>query len=147
MIASPGQALLLAIHDEQLARFGGTPGLANPSVLDGLLDRCAARETAALALTDTDDVPALAAACTLDIIADRPFLGGNLPTAFAVLCTLLALNDFAFEPPAVEAALTLLAAASGDIDATVFIAWVRRSARLAAPATALHQPPVVHALA
>lgn len=121
MIVRPGRALLLAIHDEQLARYGGTPGLIDSTRLDKLLEHFASRADAAVV-----DLPALAAGCALDILRERPFLDGNVRTAFTALSTVLALNGIPFEAPEVEATLTLLAVASGEIDDDAFIAWVRR---------------------
>lgn len=120
MTVCPSRALLLAVHDEQLARYGGTPGLIDSSRLDHILERFASRANAGVV-----DLQALAAGCALDILRERPFLDGNVRTAFITLSTTLALNGVGFEAPEVEATLTLLAVASGEIDDDAFIAWVR----------------------
>ena len=41
----------------------------------------------------------------------------------------LALNGLAFDPPEVEATMTTLAMAAGDLPDDAFIAWVRRHAK------------------
>ncbi|MBN9331212.1 oligosaccharide flippase family protein, partial [Comamonas sp.] len=48
--------------------------------------------------------------------------------AFAALFTFLALNGMEFEPPEVEATMTILSMAAGETDDDAFIAWVRRHA-------------------
>ena len=51
----------------------------------------------------------------------------------APLVLFLALNGLAFDPPEVEATITMLSMAAGDLDDPTFIAWVRRHAQPATP--------------
>lgn len=119
-----GRKLVEAIHDEQLAEHGGRPGLRDA----GLLESALARSLNHAAYTGPD-VAELAAIYALGIARNHPFLDGNKRTAFGSLVSFLALNGCTFEPPEVEAAMTILAMAAGDIDDDEFISWARRHAR------------------
>lgn len=54
-------------------------------------------------------------------------------TVWLSLVLVLALDGTAFMPPQVEATITMLSMAAGDIDDSTFIAWVRRHAQPATP--------------
>lgn len=114
MIGRLTRSLLLAIHDEQLAEHGGTAGLRHEATLD-----------AALAVSVGDgSLPQAAARCALGIVRGQPFADGNLRTGLVALELQLALNGYALAVSDVEAALTLLRLANGELDEAGFIAWV-----------------------
>lgn len=133
------RALVLAIHDEQLARHGGAPGLRDSAQLDSLVARTPG-ETAA----GEPDIVGFAAGCALAIARARPFLDGNRRTGFAAMVTLLALNDIGFDPPEVDATLTVLGIVPGGLQDNAFLAWVRSHARRrdsrTSPGAGLHPP-------
>ncbi len=120
--------LVLAIHDEQLARHGGAAGLRDAGLLESALAR-----PLNLASYGTPDIAELGATYALAIARTRPFITGNKRAAFMSLALFLALNDTAFTPSQVEAAITMLSMAAGDLDDPTFIAWVRRHAQPATP--------------
>ncbi len=116
--------LVLAIHDEQLARHGGAAGLRNAGLLESALAR-----PLNLAAYNEPAIAELGATYALAIARTRPFITGNKRAAFMALVLFLALNGMAFDPPEVEATMTTLAMAAGDLDDATFIAWVRRHAQ------------------
>jgi len=118
-----GRALVLAIHDEQLARHGGAAGLRDSGLLDSALAR--PLNHASYGEPDTAEIGAIYA---LAIARNHPFIDGNKRAAFMALVAFLALNGMEFNPPEVEATMTTLAMAAGDLDDATFIAWVRRHA-------------------
>ncbi|MBN8889649.1 MAG: death-on-curing protein [Acetobacteraceae bacterium SCN 69-10] len=118
-----GRALILAIHDEQIARHGGMPGLRDEGLLESALARPLNRAGYA-----EPDIAELGAFYTLGIARNHLFVDGNKRVAFAALFTFLALNGMEFEPPEVEATMTILSMAAGETDDDAFIAWVRRHA-------------------
>ena len=120
--------LVLAIHDEQLARHGGAAGLRDAGLLESALAR-----PLNLASYGTPDIAELGATYALAIARTRPFITGNKRAAFMSLALFLALNDTAFTPSQVEATITMLSMAAGDVDDPTFIAWVRRHAQPATP--------------
>ncbi len=115
--------LVLAIHDEQIAEHGGAAGLRDAGLLESALAR-----PLNLASYGTPDVAELGATYALAIARSRPFIAGNKRVAFVALVLFLALNGMTFDPPQVEAAITTLSMAAGDIDDATFIAWVRHHA-------------------
>lgn len=116
--------LVLAIHDEQLAAYGGAIGVRD----DGLLESALARplNRAGYGEPDTAELGALYA---LALARNRPFIDGNKRAAFAAMVTFLALNGVDFSPSEVDATVTMLAMAAGELSDEVFTAWVRQHAR------------------
>ncbi len=120
--------LVLAIHDEQLARHGGAAGLRDAGLLESALAR-----PLNLAAYNEPDIAELGATYAIAIARNHPFIDGNKRAAFMALVLFLALNGMAFDPPEVEATITMLSMAAGDVDDPTFIAWVRRHAQPATP--------------
>ena len=121
------KAVVLAIHDEQSERHGGANGVRD----DGLPESARARPQNAAADADPD-MPELAALHAIGIARNHPFVDGNKRAAWMAMVTFLDVNGYAFSPPEVEAVLTMLAMAAGDVDDATFTAWVRRHAAPAA---------------
>jgi death-on-curing protein len=115
--------LVLAIHDEQIARHGGAAGLRDSGLLDSALARPV--DHAAYGDPGPSEIGAIYA---LAIARNHPFIDGNKRAAFMSLVAFLALNGVAFDPPEVEATMTVLSMAAGDLDDESFIVWARRHA-------------------
>ncbi len=115
--------IVLALHDEQLATHGGAGGLRDA----GLLDSALARPLNRAGYADPD-VAELAALYAIAIARNHPFVDGNKRTAFAALVLFLSLNGLELEAPEVDAAITTLRMAAGDIPDADFISWVRAHA-------------------
>lgn len=75
---------ILAIHDDQVARYGGATGLRDPGQLESALFR---PQTGYYA-----DIVAEAAALWESLSQNHPFVDGNKRTAFAAMYTFLAIN-------------------------------------------------------
>lgn len=118
-----GRRLILAIHDEQLAEHGGATGLRDSGLLDSALARPLNR-----AGYGEPDIAELAALYALAIARNHPFIDGNKRTAYVAMETFLDLNGFRFPVGDVEATITTLTMAAGDLPDEDFIAWVRRHA-------------------
>ena len=112
--------LVVAMHDEQLAEHGGALGIRD----EGLLESALARPLNRAAYGDPE-VAELAALYAIAIARNHPFVDGNKRTAFAALFMFLALNGLTFEPPEVEATVTMLAMAAGEMSDDEFTDWVR----------------------
>jgi death on curing protein len=117
--------LILAIHDEQLAEHGGALGIRD----EGLLESALARPLNRAGYADPD-MAELAALYAIAVARNHPFVDGNKRTAFAALFMFLALNGMEFEPPEVDATITMLRLASGDLSDDEFTAWVRGNTRV-----------------
>jgi len=116
--------LILAIHDEQLAEHGGAIGIRDEGLLDSALARPLNR-----AGYGEPDVAELGAVYAIAIARNHPFVDGNKRTAFAALFMFLALNGMEFEPPEVDATVTMLRFAAGDMPDEDFTPWVRTNTR------------------
>jgi len=111
--------VVLAIHDTQLAQYGGLAGLRD----EGLLDSALARPQSAEAYGVTD-VYALAASLAFGIARNHPFLDGNKCTAWGCARTLLRLNGVALVPDKVAAVETMVQLAEGRISEEAFAQWL-----------------------
>ncbi|WP_299814284.1 type II toxin-antitoxin system death-on-curing family toxin [uncultured Jannaschia sp.] len=115
------------VHDRQIARHGGAPGLRDA----GLLEMGAARALNRAAY-GTPSLFALAAAYAYGIAKAHAFVDGNKRTAFVTALTFLRLNGLAFRPDPVEGVRMMEDLAAGAVTETAFAAWLERgSARIA----------------
>lgn len=115
------RAVLIAVHEEQLAEHGGAAGLRD----EGLFDSALARPRQ-LANYGDPDVVDLAAAYAFGLVRNHPFIDGNKRTGFVAAQLFLRLNGHRIQAPLAECVLTTLALAAGDIDEAAFAAWLRR---------------------
>ncbi|MEH2272701.1 MAG: type II toxin-antitoxin system death-on-curing family toxin [Nostoc sp.] len=82
---------VLNIHQRQIQRFGGTPGVRDEGLLDSALAQPQATFGGEL-LHPT--IYEQAAAYLYHLAMNHPFLDGNKRTAFAVMLTFLNLNGY-----------------------------------------------------
>ncbi len=113
-------ALMIDIHAEQLALFGGPAGLRD----EGMLQSALGRPHNKFAYGETD-LAALAAAYAFGIARNHPFVDGNKRAAFAAIIVFLGLNDIDFLAPEAEATAIILELAAGDIDEDGLTRWIR----------------------
>ncbi len=112
--------VLLLLHEESLAEHGGAPGLRDEGLLDSALSR-----PLNLALYDDPDVADLAAAYGMGLAKNHAFVDGNKRTAFLALGMFLALNGHRMRATQVDATLTMLAVAAGEISEKGLSQWIR----------------------
>jgi death-on-curing protein len=77
-------AEVLAIHADQIERYGGSPGIRDPGLLEAALFR---PQTGYYA-----DLIEEAAALWESLSQNHPFIDGNKRTAFAAMYTFLSIN-------------------------------------------------------
>ena len=112
--------VLLLLHDESLAEHGGASGLRDAGLLDSALAR-----PLNLALDESPDVAQLAAACGVGHARNHPFVDGNKRAAFLAVGLFLARNGYRLVATQVDATLTMLGVAAGDIAEDTFALWLR----------------------
>jgi death-on-curing protein len=117
--------VLSLLHDESLAEHGGASGLRD----EGLLDSALARPLN-IALYETPDVAGLAAAYGVGLAKNHPFVDGNKRAAFLAVGLFLARNGYRLDASQVEAPLTMLGVAGGEISEAAFAGWLRDHIRL-----------------
>ena len=112
--------IILDIHDEQLREHGGASGVRDEGLLEGALAR-----PLNLAAYGEPGTAELAACYAIAIARNHPFIDGNKRAAFMAMVLFPALNGLELEAPMVEATVTMLQMAAGDMPEDEFTAWVR----------------------
>lgn len=112
--------VVYAVHEAQLAEHGGAAGVRDEGMLASALAR--AQQLAAYGDPDLAD---LAAAYAHGLAKNHPFIDGNKRTAFVVCELFLALHGQHLAASDADCVLSMLALASGDLDAAAFAAWLR----------------------
>ena len=114
------RAVLIAIHDMQLAEHGGGAGLRDGNLLESALAK-----PENLAAYGEPDVAALAAAYGYGISRNHAFIDGNKRTALVAVELFLQLNGWRLEVDDADCVLTMLLVATGDITEEAFAGWLR----------------------
>ena len=112
---------VLAIHDQLLAAYGGSPGLRD----EGLLQSALARPRQHHAYAHRSDVIEMAALYTAGIVRNHPFVDGNRQTRFVAGVLFLELNGFTFMASEEDAAQAVFGLAGGTLDEAAYTAWMR----------------------
>lgn len=112
--------LLVTLHDESLAMHGGSSGIRDEALLDSALSR--APDLAHYAKPDCAD---LTAAYGVGLAKNHAFVDGNKRAAFLSVGLFLVLNGYKLTATQVDATLTVIAVAAGEISETEFADWIR----------------------
>ena len=112
--------IVLDVHAEQLAIFGGGDGMRDL----GLLESALARPLNKFAYGETD-LAALAAAYAFGIARNHPFVDGNKRAAFGSLIVFLGLNGIDLDVPPEAATAIILEVAAGEIEEDGLARWLR----------------------
>ena len=111
--------LVIAIHDEQLAEFGGAHRLRDAGALESALARPLNRYH-----YGTKELASLAAAYGFGLSRNHAFVDGNKRTALLAIVTFLGLNGVDFDVPEPEAVVMMLALAAGEVDEDGLASWI-----------------------
>lgn len=117
----PTLAVVLAVHDEQIAVHGGLPGLRDR----GLLEGCLQRPLQHFYFADDPDIAHLAAILAHGLVANHPFVDGNKRSSAAVTELFLGLNGYELAADDTMVIGTWAALASGDFDENAMAQWLR----------------------
>lgn len=109
-----------AIHEEQLAEWGGGAGTRDEG---GLLSALARPEN--LAVYGGPDAAALAAAYAFGVCRNHPFVDGNKRTAWVLARLFLARNGVQLTYQDADAVVRMLALAAGELTEDEFAQWLR----------------------
>ncbi len=112
--------IVLDVHAEQLALFGGPDGVRDL----GLLESALARPINKFSYGESD-LAALAAAYAFGIARNHPFIDGNKRAAFAAMIVFLGLNEIDFAPDPAHATAIILGLAAGEISEDSLTRWIR----------------------
>lgn len=111
---------ILALHEQLLAEFGGSPGIRDEGLLSSAMDR-----PANLLMYGKPSVFELAACYAFSLVKNHPFIDGNKRIGFATAVLFLELNGHYFRAPEVEAVIHTLALAAGTMDESAYAAWLK----------------------
>ncbi|HEX5423093.1 MAG TPA: type II toxin-antitoxin system death-on-curing family toxin [Candidatus Acidoferrales bacterium] len=122
MIVWLEKSLALAIHDRQLAEFGGSVGVRDETLLESVL----ARPQQLFAYGDPPpDLADLAASLAFGLARNHPFVDGNKRTAHVSYRTFLLLNGADLAATDEDKYLTMLTLAEGKLSEKDFAAFLR----------------------
>ena len=113
-------AVIVAIHEEQLAEHGGPAGTRDNGLLESALSR-----PLQLAHYGQPDAADLAASYAFGIARNHPFIDGNKRTAFVAAELFLALNGHRLAADDADCITHMLALAASELDEASFAAWLR----------------------
>jgi death on curing protein len=111
--------IILDVHAEQLALFGGADGVRDL----GLLESALARPLNKFSYGETN-LAALAAAYAFGIARNHAFVDGNKRAAFASIIVFLGLNGIDFDVAPEAATAIILGLAAGEIDEDGLARWI-----------------------
>lgn len=114
-------AVVIAVHEAQLAEHGGGAGVRDHNLLSSALSR--PHNLAAYGRPDAAD---LAAAYGFGISRNHAFIDGNKRTGFVAAVMFLRLNGYKLVSDDASKVLTMLAVSAGDITEVEFAAWIRQ---------------------
>jgi len=118
--------VVLMLHEQSLAQFGGSAGVRDEGLLDSALGRPQHRfANGKPTLFD------LAASYAFGLVKNRPFIDGNKRTGFIVAVTFLELNGLRFGASEVDATVRTLALAAGEMSETAYSAWLKANSKRA----------------
>jgi death on curing protein len=111
----------LALHARLLALDGGPAGVRD----QGLLESALALARQLHVYGKKIEIVRMAAAYTVGIVRNHPFLDGNKRAGFVVGVLFLETNGYRITAAEEDAAEAVLSLAAGSLDETAFAAWMR----------------------
>lgn len=114
------QEVIIALHDRQIAEFGGASGVRDL----GLLQSAIARPQNAFYYSQVISLTKLAACCAFGIAKNHAFVDGNKRTAFMSCYLFLLKNGFIIKSSEEERFISILSLANGSISEEEFANWL-----------------------
>lgn len=113
---------VLALHADQIERYGGTLGVRDVGLLESALGAPAATFGGGFLHPSP---PEMAAAHLFHLVKNHPFVDGNKRAGLATAIAFLGLNDLWLEADPDELADLVLAVAEGKADKAGFAVFMR----------------------
>jgi death on curing protein len=111
---------VVAIHSQQLRRFGGATGLRDDGLLRSAIERPINKWH-----YEQAELPELAAAYAFGLAKNHAFVDGNKRIAFMCMMTFLRKNEVRFSPPQAHATKIILSLAAGEVSEGNLARWIR----------------------
>lgn len=116
-------AEILEIHRDQIARFGGAPGIRDIELLKSAMGMPSAMYGGEFLQTDIHE---MAAAYLFHIVMNHPFVDGNKRAGTVAALVFLILNEYELQAPEDDLADMVLDVASGKISKSDVALFIRR---------------------
>jgi death-on-curing protein len=117
------------IHQVNLNRFGGAPGLRDL----GLLESALYRPQWLHEFDSEADLHQFAAAYAFGIVKNHPFVDGNKRLGYVSACTFLRYNGWHVGARQADAVRAVLALAASEMSEAEFAAWLRGNSERLGP--------------
>ena len=118
--------VVLVLHEQSLAQFGGAAGVRDEGLLDSALGK--PHNLFAYGKPSLFD---LAASYAFGLVKNHPFIDGNKRVGFVVAVLFLELNGYTFQATEVDAALRTLALAAGRMKEAAYSEWLKANSKRA----------------
>lgn len=113
-------AVVLAIHEQQIAEHGGSLGVRDIGLIESALGR-----PQNLLRYSNPDIFDLAAAYGYGLAKNHGFIDGNKRTAYVVTRLFLILNGYDIYASAVDKVITFVKVGKGEMDQADLASWLR----------------------
>lgn len=113
------------IHDEQIERHGGLPGLRDGNLLGSALSRPINR----CYYEGVTDIPTLAAGYLFGMARNHPFVDANKRTSYIVTTKFMERNGYEVQLAQPRTVDTMVAVARGDMTEEQVADWIRSISR------------------
>jgi len=118
--------VVLMLHEQSLAQFGGSAGIRDEGLMDSALGK--PQNLFAYGKPDLFD---LAASYAFGLVKNHPFIDGNKRTGFIAAVVFLELNGYEFNASEVDATVRTLALAAGELSEGGFAQWLKANSKRA----------------
>ena len=118
--------VVLILHEQSLAQFGGAPGVRDEGLLHSALSK-----PQSLFAYGKPSLFDLAASYAFGLVKNHPFIDGNKRVGFVVAVLFLELNGYEFQATEVDAALRTLALAAGGMKEAAYSEWLKANSKRA----------------
>lgn len=116
-------AEILLIHQDQIARYGGEPGVRDPGLLASASGMPRASFAGEFLHTDLFQ---MAAAYLFHLVKNHPFIDGNKRVGAVAALVFLDMNGYDFRAPEQDLAETVLAVARGGMGKAELAVFIRK---------------------
>lgn len=110
---------VIAVHNRQLRRFGGAPGIRDQGLLESAIERPINKWH-----YERPSFIELAAAYAFGLAKNPAFVDGNKRIAFIAMMIFLRKNGVDFAPEQAEATAIMLALAAGEVSEQSLARWI-----------------------
>ncbi len=119
------ESVVIYIHDDQIAKHGGSYGILNAN----LLASAVARPRNLYGYERVTSLTQLTASYGYGLVKNHSFIDGNKRTAFQVMFVFLQINGLHLDAPEPEVVITMQELARGEITQEELAAWLEKYVR------------------